>query len=123
MTTEINLADGRYIVTNDNGNLSYKRYGKPWHAANSMMCNGLLLAMVQRIEELEAAYDCNTAIMHARTKAMNAGSARIEELEAASVAQATALQDVMRQVRPVLKQQMPVFEAAMQALQLKSEKS
>ena len=34
-----------------------------------------------RIAELQAKYDCNTAIMHARTDAMNKHAARAAELE------------------------------------------
>lgn len=49
--TKIELADGKYTVTHDNGaNLKALRYGKEWR---DLVGDGLILALAQRIEELE----------------------------------------------------------------------
>ena len=49
--TKIELADGKYTVTHDNGNnLKALRYGEDWR---DLVGDGLVLALVQRIEELE----------------------------------------------------------------------
>lgn len=52
MTTSIELAGGKYTVQHDHGtNLKALRHGEPWR---DLTGDGLVLAMAQRIEELEA---------------------------------------------------------------------
>lgn len=49
--TEVNLEGGKYIVKHENGaNLRAERYGEPWR---DLCGDGLVLALVQRIETLE----------------------------------------------------------------------
>lgn len=53
METRINLDGGKYAVIHDNGaDLRAERYGEPWR---SLTGDGLVLALAQRVEELEAA--------------------------------------------------------------------
>ena len=50
--TKIVLEDGKYTVLHENGtNLRALRHGEPWRELTG---DGLVLAMAQRIEELEA---------------------------------------------------------------------
>lgn len=52
METAIALEGGEYAVLHDNGaNLRAYRYGAPWR---DLTGDGLVLALVQRIEDLEA---------------------------------------------------------------------
>lgn len=53
MEYKIVLEDGKYTVTNCNGTLGFKRYGGPWPAADDFLQSGVVLALAQRIEELE----------------------------------------------------------------------
>lgn len=47
----VELCGGKYKVTHDNGtDLKAYRYGEQWR---SLVGDGLILAMVQRIEQLE----------------------------------------------------------------------
>jgi hypothetical protein len=51
----IELHDGKYIILNDNGVLKAYRHGDyltPWREAD-LVGDGLILALVQRVEELE----------------------------------------------------------------------
>lgn len=49
--SKIHLCDGKYIITHDNGNnLQALRHGQPWR---DLVGDGLVLALVQRIEELQ----------------------------------------------------------------------
>jgi hypothetical protein len=49
--TKVVLQDGKYTVEHDNGtNFHALRYGEPWR---DLTGDGLVLALVQRIEELE----------------------------------------------------------------------
>ena len=58
MTTSIALDGSEYHVLHENGaNLRALRYGKPWR---DLTGDGLILAMAQRIEELEAARSLTT---------------------------------------------------------------
>lgn len=51
MTTRIELENGKYTVCHDNGtNFRALRHGEEWR---SLAGDGLVLAMAQRIEELE----------------------------------------------------------------------
>lgn len=45
------LEGGKYTVLNNNGVITALRYGKPWR--DDLVGDGLVLALVQRIEELE----------------------------------------------------------------------
>lgn len=48
------LDGGKYSIFNVNGILTFERYGEAWPAANSDLGHsGVVLAMAQRIEELE----------------------------------------------------------------------
>jgi hypothetical protein len=50
MTTRITVGDGKYTVTHDNGaGFRALRYGEPWR---DLTGDGLVLALVQEIEEL-----------------------------------------------------------------------
>lgn len=50
----INLDNGKYTVTNDNGLLKFNRYGEEWTSGNNAYSySGLVLALVHRVEELE----------------------------------------------------------------------
>ncbi len=50
--TRISVEDGKYIVVHDNGaNLHCLRHGRPWR---DLLGDGMVLALVQRIEELES---------------------------------------------------------------------
>lgn len=49
--TTIHLADRKYTIINTNGSLTALRYGQPWRHC---VGDGLMLALVQRVEELEA---------------------------------------------------------------------
>jgi hypothetical protein len=51
----ISLDNDKYRVINDNGLLTFLRYGEPWFPAEEMGGAKVVLAMAQRIEELEAA--------------------------------------------------------------------
>jgi len=44
---------GKYTIENDNGLLVFKRHGEAWPAADDLRHSGVVLALVQRIEELE----------------------------------------------------------------------
>lgn len=51
-TTTINLGDGKYTIQHEDGaNLRALRHGEPWRELTG---DGMVLALVQRIEELEA---------------------------------------------------------------------
>lgn len=51
--TEIKVADGKYTVAHENGsNLRALRYGEPWR---DLVGDGLILALVQEIEDLRQA--------------------------------------------------------------------
>lgn len=51
---KINLQDGKYTVTNDNGRLQLRRYGSATGMMRSdLVHSGLVLVLVQRIEALE----------------------------------------------------------------------
>ena len=51
-----NLYDGKYQVYHENGILTATRYNEPWEAGDkALIGDGLSLAMIQRIEELEDA--------------------------------------------------------------------
>ena len=53
MVTSVKVGDGKYEVLHENGaGLHALRYGKPWR---DLTGDGLVLALVQRIEELESA--------------------------------------------------------------------
>ena len=55
----IELHDGKYIILNDNGVLKAYRHGDyltPWREAD-LVGDGLILALVQRVEELEDALE------------------------------------------------------------------
>ncbi|MFZ6767809.1 hypothetical protein ACO0LM_12065 [Undibacterium sp. Di26W] len=52
----ITLEDGKYTIENNNGILSFSRHGEPWYSGNDVHAGSkLVLALVHRIEELEAA--------------------------------------------------------------------
>jgi hypothetical protein len=51
----IGLDGGKYTVINDNGQLTFRRHSAAWPAADSLKHSGVVLAMAQRIEELEVA--------------------------------------------------------------------
>ena len=44
---------GKYTIENDNGLLAFKRHGEAWPAADDLRHSCVVLALVQRIEELE----------------------------------------------------------------------
>lgn len=49
-----NLYDGKYTVYHDNGILKVDRYRTSWPEGNELVNGcGLILSMIQRIEELE----------------------------------------------------------------------
>lgn len=53
--SKVTVNDGKYTVRHENGaNLRAERYGDPWR---DLTGDGLVLALVQRIEELEACED------------------------------------------------------------------
>lgn len=47
------LDDGKYTIHHDNGNLTLLRHGDTWPAADDLRHSGVVLSLVQRIEELE----------------------------------------------------------------------
>lgn len=49
----ISLEDGKYTIAHSNGNLEFRRHDEKWPAADGLKHSGVVLAMVQRIEELE----------------------------------------------------------------------
>lgn len=49
----ITLNGGKYSIENNNGLLSFKRRGEAWPAADDLQHAGVVLALVQRVEELE----------------------------------------------------------------------
>jgi hypothetical protein len=51
----LKLDGGKYTVINDNGQMTFLRHGEPWPAADDLKHAGVVLAMAQRIEELEVA--------------------------------------------------------------------
>jgi len=52
----LTLDGGKYTVTNDSGLLSFLRYGEAWPAAQESLASAnVVLALAQRIEELETA--------------------------------------------------------------------
>jgi hypothetical protein len=51
----ISLDDGKYTVINDNGLLTLRRHGEDWPGGDKLRYSKLVLAMAQRIEELEIA--------------------------------------------------------------------
>lgn len=51
----IALKGGKYMIQNDSGLLSFWRHGEAWPAADDLKHAGVVLAMAQRIEELEVA--------------------------------------------------------------------
>lgn len=51
----IKLDGGKYTVINWSGILEFRRHGEDWPAAANLKGFGVVLAMVQRIEELEMA--------------------------------------------------------------------
>ena len=53
MTYTIKLAGGKYTVINELGSLRFLRYSEAWPAADDLKHTGVVLAMAQRIEELE----------------------------------------------------------------------
>lgn len=54
----------------------------PDHEYDGIYCRDATIKMLEeRIEELQTKYDCNTAIMHARTDAMSKYAARAAEFE------------------------------------------
>lgn len=54
----------------------------PDHPYDGIFCRDATIKLLEgHIEELQTKYDCNTAIMHARTDAMNKHAARAAELE------------------------------------------
>lgn len=55
MSYTIKLADGKYTIINDNGLLTFQRHGEAWPGADDLKYAGVVLAMAQRIEELEVA--------------------------------------------------------------------
>lgn len=56
MTYTIKLDGGKYTVINDEqAGLSFLRHGEAWPAADDLKHSGVVLAMAQRIEELETA--------------------------------------------------------------------
>jgi len=50
----ISLGGGKYTVINRNGIMEFLRHGEAWQAAKDLQC-GVVLALAQRIEELETA--------------------------------------------------------------------
>lgn len=55
MTYTTKLADGKYTVINNNGLLQILRHGEDWPGGDKLRHSGMVLAMAQRIEELEVA--------------------------------------------------------------------
>lgn len=53
MSYTIRLKEGKYLVTNDNGSLTILRRGEDWPAAEEIKHDKVVLALAQRIEELE----------------------------------------------------------------------
>lgn len=54
----------------------------PDHPCDGIFCRDATIKLLEeRIEELQTKYDCNTAIMHARTDAMSKYAARAAEFE------------------------------------------
>jgi hypothetical protein len=51
----ISLDNGKYRVINDNGILAFLRHGEAWPAADDLKHSKVVLAMAQRIEDLEVA--------------------------------------------------------------------
>jgi hypothetical protein len=51
----IGLDNGKYTVINDNGRLTLKGTGEEWPPVQKMADSKLVLAMAQRIQELEVA--------------------------------------------------------------------
>lgn len=55
MSYLIKLDGGKYTVINDNGRMTILRNDEAWVAAEDLRHSGVVLAMAQRIEELEVA--------------------------------------------------------------------
>lgn len=53
MSYSIKLEKGKYLIVNDNNSLTILRNGLDWPAADQLKHVGLVLALAQRIEELE----------------------------------------------------------------------
>lgn len=51
----ISLDNGKYTIVNDNGIMTFLRYGEAWPAADNLKHSKVVLAMAQRIEALECA--------------------------------------------------------------------
>ncbi len=52
----IRLADGKYTIISEFAKgLEFRRHGEPWPAADDLRHSGIVVSMVQRIEELETA--------------------------------------------------------------------
>lgn len=47
------LDDGKYTIQHENGSLTFLRHGNAWPAADDLKYSGVVLSLVQRIEELE----------------------------------------------------------------------
>lgn len=58
----ISLDEGKYTIINNNGILSFQRYHQPWPAADELRNYNIVLAMAQRIEELEYALLAKTEV-------------------------------------------------------------
>lgn len=51
----ITLSDGKYTVINRRNQLEFLRYGEAWLEASDLRFTNVVVAMAQRIEELETA--------------------------------------------------------------------
>jgi len=51
---KIKLSDGKYEITNNNGDLNFYRYGEYWESATeTLKYYGVVLSLIEKIEELE----------------------------------------------------------------------
>lgn len=50
----VNLLDGKYTITYDNGVMEFMRHGESWPAGNELRHTGVVAALVQRVIELES---------------------------------------------------------------------